>query len=85
MPGLLTTPAVPQPAPTNQQLTRQFPGWSVPAFSTVRLRYIENSPILVRGAATGRHYSFSGARSIQAVDVRDAAAFLRTRFFRRAS
>jgi hypothetical protein len=29
-------------------------------------------------------YQFSGARPLQAVDARDAAALLQTRFFRRA-
>ena len=52
--------------------------------SLVILRYLENSPILVRGP-TGRQYEFSGARPSQSVDARDAEALLRTRFFRRAN
>ncbi len=50
---------------------------------SVRLRYLENSPILVRGPATGREYRFSRANPDQPVDARDAEALLRTRFFRR--
>jgi hypothetical protein len=49
----------------------------------VTLRYSESSPILVRGPATGRRYEFSGTHPVQTVDPRDAAALLRTRFFRR--
>jgi|ERR1019366_7515772 hypothetical protein len=52
-------------------------------YSFVNLRYLEKSPILVRGPATGRQYDFSRARPVQAVDARDAEALLRTRFFRR--
>lgn len=81
------TPAVTQPAPGS----RQFPstgqrtdGWTEPAYSAVTLRYLESSPVLVRGPATGRQYEFSGTHPIQAVDGRDAEALLRTRFFRRA-
>jgi hypothetical protein len=50
----------------------------------VPLRYVERSPILVRGPATGQQYQFSGTQPIQSVDPRDAEALLRTRFFRRA-
>lgn len=51
--------------------------------ATVTVRYLENSPILVRGVASGRQYAFSGAEPVRAVDVQDAEALLRTRFFRR--
>ncbi len=51
--------------------------------SPVKLRYLEKSPIVVRGPATGRQYDFSAVRPVQAVDVRDADALVRTRFFRR--
>lgn len=50
----------------------------------VRLRYLERSPVLVRGPVTGRQYEFSGSRPVQRVDGRDAEALLRTGFFRRA-
>jgi hypothetical protein len=49
------------------------------------VRYLETSPIRVRGLATGRSYEFSGSRPIQQVDARDASSLLNTRFFRRAS
>ncbi len=51
------------------------------ASPSVALRYTELSPILVKGPATGRQYQFSGSYPIQAVDARDVAALLRTRFF----
>jgi hypothetical protein len=49
----------------------------------VSLRYLETSPIRVRGSASGRQYLFSAAAPVQAVDARDAAPLLATRFFRR--
>ena len=52
--------------------------------SIEHLRYTESSPIHVRGPATGKTYQFSGAQPLQAVDTRDAASLLQTRFFRRA-
>jgi hypothetical protein len=48
----------------------------------VALRYLERSPVLVRGPATGRQYAFSGERPVRPVDKRDAATLSRTRFFR---
>lgn len=67
----------------------QSPGVVRPALasslhSTVRLRYVAKSPILVRGLVTGREYSFSGAQPVLPVDARDAEALLRTQFFSRA-
>lgn len=50
--------------------------------SSVALRYLESSPIRVRGPVTGQPYDFSGSHPVQAVDSRDATALLRTRFFR---
>ena len=52
-----------------------------PSYGPVRLRYLENSPVRVRGPVTGRHYDFSASRPIQAVDPSDAVPLLRTRFF----
>jgi hypothetical protein len=52
--------------------------------STVNLRYTEQASIQVRGLISGRMYRFSGSQPLQAVDVRDSAALLQTRFFRRA-
>ena len=45
--------------------------------------YLESSPILVAGTTTGKQYRFSAAHPVQSVDAGDAAALLRTRFFRR--
>ena len=55
------------------------------AFSavTVRVRYLETAPIVVRGAATGRRYQFSGIERVQKVDARDVEGLLRSTFFRR--
>jgi len=49
--------------------------------SSVPLRYLEKSPIQLRGPVTGRRYEFSSAHPVQPVDARDASALLRTRFF----
>ena len=83
-----TTPAVTKPVSgsgplqtTNQQAIRE----KATPYSVVTLYYLEISPILVRGTATGRQYNFSGAQPCQSVDKRDAETFLRTRFFRRAN
>jgi hypothetical protein len=52
--------------------------------SSISVRYLENSPIRVRGLVSGWWYEFSGSNVIQQVDARDAASLLNTRFFRRA-
>jgi hypothetical protein len=56
---------------------------SAPSPGAVKVRYLEHSPIVVRGPATGRHYVFSGDHPAQLVDRRDADSLLQTRFFRR--
>jgi len=48
---------------------------------TIRLRYIEKSPVRVRGLVSGACYEFSGASPVQDVDARDSASLLHTRFF----
>jgi hypothetical protein len=50
---------------------------------SVMVQYVDHSPIRVRGLQTGRTYEFSGTHGTQAVDARDAATLLATRFFRR--
>lgn len=78
------TPVVTPPAPTKPPLRHPGqlpPGGAAPFL--VAVRYLESSPILVRGVASGRQYEFSGAQPVQAVDASDAEALLRTRFFRR--
>lgn len=51
---------------------------------SIRLRYLENSVIRVRGPVTGLCYEFSSSDRVRFVDARDAARLLSTRFFRRA-
>lgn len=51
----------------------------------MRLRYLEKSPIRVKGPATGREYDFSAADPVHLLDARDAKSLLRTRFFAKAS
>jgi hypothetical protein len=51
--------------------------------SSISVRYLETSPIRVRGVVSGIDYQFSGSRAVQAVDARDASSLLSTRFFRR--
>ena len=50
--------------------------------ASVAIRYLETSTVLVHGSATGREYRFSGVEPVQAVDARDAAALIKTRFFK---
>jgi hypothetical protein len=53
----------------------------VPSDASVYLQYKEQSPIQVRGLATGRVYQFSGKQPVQAVDERDAPPLVQTRLF----
>jgi hypothetical protein len=79
--------AVPQSPPSNSQARSvQPPAATTTEFphSSIGVRYLENSPIRVRGPVSGRSYEFSGTAPIQQVDARDAASLLNTRFFRRA-
>src|SRR5216684_9232294 len=52
--------------------------------SSISVRYLENSPIRVRGLVSGTRYDFSGEAPIQGVDARDASSLLNRRYFRRA-
>jgi hypothetical protein len=52
--------------------------------ASISVRYLENSPIRVRGLVSGMSYEFSGSHPVQQVDARDASSLLNTRFFRRA-
>ena len=74
-----TTPTPPPPG-----LQPGYPG-SQPRTNVVAVRYLETSPISVRGMPSGSQYQFSGAHPLQAVNVRDAEILVRTRFFRRAT
>jgi hypothetical protein len=51
--------------------------------SVVSIRYLEHSPIRVRGVVSGVYYEFSSARPVLQVDARDSVPLLNTRFFRR--
>jgi hypothetical protein len=74
--------------PANPQ-TRSIQPQVATATSTqhhsISVRYLERSPIRVRGLVSGMSYEFSGSRPVQQVDARDASSLLNTRFFRRAS
>ena len=77
----LNAPPVAAPAKTPQVPRATM---AVGAQPTVELRYVEKSPIQVRGQVSGRIYQFSGSQPVRAVDARDVSSLLRTRFFRRA-
>lgn len=83
-PAMRTVP--PQP-PVNTQIRNVRPQDPMPIsmpLASISVRYLENSPIRVRGLVSGMCYEFSGSRPIQQVDARDASSLLNTRFFRRA-
>ena len=63
----------------SRSLSEPQAGWS-----SLRLRYLERSPIRVQGLATGRPYDFSAANPVRLVDAQDAESLLRTRFFARS-
>jgi hypothetical protein len=75
---------VPGDRPVTPASAREAVSSGVPPYLSVRLRYLESSPILVRGPETGRQYQFSATEPLQTVDPRDAPALLRTGFFRQA-
>jgi hypothetical protein len=52
--------------------------------SKIELRYLDRAAIRLVGPATRTLYEFSGGAPVQAVDIRDAVAMLRTRYFRPA-
>jgi hypothetical protein len=59
------------------------PAGYTPSYLQITIRYLQTSPIRVKGPTSGRQYEFSGSHPIQLVDTRDAKALLRTGFFRR--
>ncbi len=87
---IITRQATGQPAPPERpaSVNRGRPNSGAPhepaAWSMVKLRYLERSPVRVRGPVTGKHYDFSAADPIAPVEARDAEPLLRTRFFARA-
>lgn len=64
-----------------QTMTRTTP--VAAPYARVTVRYLENSPIRVRGPVTGQNYEFSGSHPTQPIDARDASSLLQSRFFRR--
>jgi hypothetical protein len=83
-PAIQTIP--PQPL-INTQIRNEQPQAPTPIsipHASIRVRYLENSPIRVRGLVSGMRYEFSGSRPVQQVDPRDVSSLLNTRFFRRA-
>jgi hypothetical protein len=73
--------------PVNTQILSALPqaATTTPAqHSSISVRYLENSPIRVRGLVSGTSYEFSSSRPVQKIDARDASSLLDTRFFRRA-
>ena len=79
------TASTPQPAsPQTRSVQVQAPAPVSMRQSMISVRYVENSPIRVRGLVSGMSYEFSGSRPVQQVDSRDAASLLNTRLFRRA-
>jgi hypothetical protein len=69
--------------PASDSLATSHERTTASSLSEIELIYLRQSPIQLRGNVTGRVYQFSSQHSIQAVDRRDAAVFLRTpRLFR---
>jgi hypothetical protein len=56
----------------------------VPAGQTVRLEFTQPTSVFLRGPSTGRHYQFNLGAQVQPVDARDAAALLKSGYFRLA-
>ena len=77
-----TTTASRAPSRPDSHAPAQPPTASAPG-NTVRLAYLERSPIRVRGPSTGSEYRFSAAQQVQHVALADAEALLRTHYFRR--
>lgn len=60
-----------------------IPATSPTARSAIGIRYLEHSPIRVRGVVSGAYYEFSRAHPVLQIDARDSAPLLNSRFFRR--
>ncbi len=85
-----TQPAPSKPTERSAQHYPTAPAGSLPPLTettplpTIRVRYLQTSPIRVRGLVSGVSYEFSGSSPVQDVDARDSSSLLHTRFFRRA-
>lgn len=84
-PAARTAPPVTPAYPQTQGVQPQVPAPASTPQSGVSVRYLETSPIRVRGLVSGMTYEFSDSDPVQQVDARDATSLLNTRFFRRAS
>jgi hypothetical protein len=71
-----------RPGSSSQQPGSVQPTTSAPNLS-VGIRYLDASPIRVKGLITGQVYEFSDSQAIQSIDARDASSLLNTRFFKR--
>jgi hypothetical protein len=78
--ALQSQPVVPQPQLNRLPVLRPVQ----PGGDATMVRYSGVSNIAVRGPATGRRYTFSPAQPTQIVDMHDAAALMRTNYFRPA-
>jgi hypothetical protein len=83
-PEMRTVSRNPPVNPQIRSIPSQSPTPISSQHSSISVRYLENSPIRVRGPVSGMDYEFSGAHAVQLVDARDAQSLLNTRFFRRA-
>jgi hypothetical protein len=78
-------PVVTRSAPSSPVVNRPRTPAAAPApAGLVALRSVAAGGMVVRGPATGRQYTFSAAAPVQMVEARDAAALLRTSWFRQA-
>jgi len=81
-PAMQTASPPPRVNPQIRSVQPQAPMPISMTHSSISVRYLENSPIRVRGLVSGISYEFSGTAPIQQVDARDASSLLTTRFFR---
>lgn len=52
--------------------------------SSVRIEFVHQASVLIRGPATGRHYQFHAAARTRDVDPRDAPALVKSGYFKLA-
>jgi hypothetical protein len=83
-PAVRTSPPHPPAYSPTRSVQPHVPAPASTPQSAMSVRYLETSPIRVRGLVSGQSYEFSGAAPVQHVDARDASSLLNTRFFRRA-
>jgi hypothetical protein len=79
-----TGPGAYSPSAPTTSLGQMPPVRSGAEGAVIAISYLDNSPIRVKGLATGRSYEFSSLDRVREIDARDAPALLSTSFFRRA-